>query len=201
MRYEREAEKLVIALLSSIIFTEGTIAEPTTWEIDPEHFSLAFEADHIGYQQQLGFFLEASGEFQIDLDAGEFLSGRVEVKADSIFTNNEDRDDHLRGRDFLNSRRHPIVVFEASEFLPNEDWTEGKLHGNLTLLGVTLPIVLDISLNKQAEYPFGHRKETLGVSASTIVERSHWGMDYALSNEMVGDAVKLRFEFEAVQRQ
>ena len=200
MTFLRESGKLAAALLYAVIFTEGINAEPVNWEIDPEHFSLAFEAEHIGYQKQLGFFLEASGEFRFDSDTREFFSGRVEVQANSIFTNNEDRDNHLKGRDFLNSRRHPIVLFEASEFLPNKDRTAGKLHGNLTLLGVTRSIVLDIILNKQAEYPFGHRKETLGVSANTIIDRSHWGMDYALSSKMVGDTVKLRFEFEAIQQ-
>jgi len=199
MKYLREGGRLFLALLSAAILNEGVNAEPTNWQIDPEHFSVAFEAEHIGYQMQLGFFLEARGQFRFNSDTGELFSGRVEVEADSIFTNNEDRDDHLRGRDFLNSRRHPVVVFETNEFLSNEDWSEGKLHGDLTLLGVTLPIVLDISVNKQDKYPFGHRKETIGISASTVIERSKWGMDYGVSNDMVGDKVMLRFEFEAVQ--
>ena len=200
MKYFREGGRLFLALLSAAILNEGVNAEPTNWQIDPEHFSVAFEAEHIGYQMQLGFFLEARGQFRFNSDTGELFSGRVEVEADSIFTNNEDRDDHLRGRDFLNSRRHPVVVFETNEFLSNEDWSEGKLHGDLTLLGVTLPIVLDISVNKQDKYPFGHRKETIGISATTIIKRSQWGMEYALSNDMVGDSVKLRFEFEAIQQ-
>ena len=200
MKYLREGGRLFLALLSAAILNEGVNAEPTNWQIDPEHFSVAFEAEHIGYQMQLGFFLEARGQFRFNSDTGELFSGRVEVEADSIFTNNEDRDDHLRGRDFLNSRRHPVVVFETNEFLSNEDWSEGKLHGDLTLLGVTLPIVLDISVNKQDKYPFGHRKETIGISATTIIKRSQWGMGYGLSNDMVGDSVKLRFEFEAIQQ-
>ena len=58
---------------------------------------------------------------------------------------------------------------------------------------------LNIKLNKFAKYPFGHRKETIGISASTVIDRSTWGMDYGVSNDMVGDEVILRFEFEAVQ--
>ena len=100
-------------------------AEPVNWEIDSEHFSIAFEADHIGYQSQLGLFLEAAGEFRFDAETLDLLSGRVEVQSGSIFTNNEDRDDHLRGRDFLNSRRHPLVLFEATGFLPNEERSGG----------------------------------------------------------------------------
>lgn len=174
-------------------------AEMADWEIDAEHFSIAFEAGHIGYQQQLGFFLEASGSFRYDTEAQELSAGRVEVVADSIFSNNKDRDNHLKGRDFLNVRRSPLIVFEATEFVPNGNDT-GSLRGNLTMIGETHPVELDVSLNKLARYPFGHRKETLGISASTTINRSQWGMDYGVANDMVGDLVRLRFEFEAVRQ-
>ena len=68
------------------------------------------------------------------------------------------------------------------------------------MLGITHLINLQVTLNKSERYPFGHRRETLGVSASAGIDRSKWGMDYGVSNDMVGDTVKLRFEFEAVQR-
>ena len=64
---------------------------------------------------------------------------------------------------------------------------------------MTHPIILDVKLNKIAEYPFGHRKKTIGISANTVIDRSIWGMDYGVSNDMVGNEVILRFEFEAVQ--
>ena len=183
-----------------LLCTSGLlIAQSARWEIDPEHFSIVFEVEHIGYQSQLGLFLEGSGEFDFDPETFEFFSGRVEIQAESIFSNNDDRDDHLRGSDFLNSRRYPTILFEASEFLLNQQRSGGELRGNLTLLGKTNPTTLNVKLNKLARYPFGHRKETIGISASTVIERSKWGMDYGVSNYMVGDKVILRFEFEAVQ--
>ena len=60
-------------------------------------------------------------------------------------------------------------------------------------------VVLDVTLNKAATYPFGHRKHTLGISARTTIERSRWGMDYGISRGMVGDAVELCFELEAMR--
>ena len=179
--------------------TAPALAEPADWEIDAEHFSIAFEAGHIGFQQQLGFFLEASGSFSYDTETQQLGAGRVEINAESIFSNNEDRDDHLRGRDFLNARRHPLIVFEASEYIP-VDASTGTLKGNLTIIGETHPVELNVFLNKQARYPFGHRKETLGISANAVINRSQWGMDYGVGNNMVGDEVKLRFEFEAIQQ-
>lgn len=178
-------------------------AEMADWEIDAEHFSIAFEAGHIGFQQQLGFFLEGSGNFRYDTESQEFGAGRVEVVADSIFSNNDARDNHLKGRDFLNARRNPVIVFEATEFVPDGNDTgalKGTLSGNLTMIGETHPVELEVSLNKLARYPFGHRKETLGISASATINRSQWGMDYGVANDMVGDLVRLRFEFEAIRQ-
>ena len=95
--------KIFLLLSFGLLGPSGAvIGQPVTWEIDPEHFSIVFETDHIGYQSQLGLFLEGSGEFDFDPGTFEFFSGRVEIQAGSIFSNNDDRDDHLRGRDFLN---------------------------------------------------------------------------------------------------
>ena len=69
----------------------------------------------------------------------------------------------------------------------------------LTLLGQTHPVALDVRLNKSGAYPFGHRKHTLGISASTTIKRSQWGMDYGVDRGMVGDEVKLNFEIEALR--
>jgi polyisoprenoid-binding protein YceI len=191
-----------LALLSTLVLAANLAqAEPADWEIDPEHFSIGFEAGHVGFQKQLGMFLEGSGSFRYDPATRELSSGHVEIEADSIFTNLRARDTHLRGRDFLSSRRNPLIVFEATEFTANAGDTNGSLTGNLTILGETHPVVLEVTINKQAEYPFGHRRETLGISANTTISRSLWGMDYGVADDLVGDEVMLRFEFEALRQE
>jgi polyisoprenoid-binding protein YceI len=178
-------------------------AESADWKIDPEHFSIAFEAEHIGFQKQLGMFLEGSGHFNYDPETRILNTGRVEIQAGSIFSNNKDRDKHLTGRDFLDSGKNPIIVFEATEFAPDNNSNgsqRGTLTGNLTLVGETHPVVLEVIINKQGKYPFGHRKETLGISARATILRSRWGMDYGVGNNLVGDEVTLRFEFEALRQ-
>ena len=183
------------------ITATNTNAEPADWEIDPEHFSIVFEAQHIGFQSQLGFFLEGTGSFNYDPESQELISGFVEIQSGSIFTNHQDRDDHLRSREFLSARRNPVIMFEASGYIPaNNPGGEGTLMGSLTMLGETHPVELTVIVNKQEKYPFGHRRETLGISASATIFRSRWGMDYGVSNEMVGDEVKLRFELEALRQ-
>ena len=177
-------------------FAAGAYAEAADWQIDPDHFSIVFEADHIGYQQQLGFFLEGSGRFRFDPETDVLSSGSVEIVSGSLFSNHDARDNHLKGRDFLDARRHALIVFEVSEYFV----ADGVLRGNLTMLDETHPVNLEVVVNKQAAYPFGHRKETLGISASAVILRSQWGMDYGVANKMVGDEVKLRFEFEAIRQ-
>ncbi len=178
----------------------GTLkAEPATFEIDDEHFSIAFLVDHVGYANQLGQFLQAEGRFVYDEDANELHSGEVIIQADSVFTNHERRDNHLRDSDFLHADRHATIRFEATEWQPGNG-RSGTLVGELTLLGETRPVELDVTLNKAAEYPFGHQRHTLGFSARASIERSEWGMTYGIDDGLVGDTVELIFEFEAIEQ-
>lgn len=186
-------------LAPALLLAGNAGAEPADWRIDPEHFSIAFDVEHIGYQRQIGLFRDASGSFRYDPEANELVEGRVVVEADSVFTDHDERDRHLRDDDFLDADDHPEIVFEATGWTPEAD-DRGTLAGRLTLLGRTHPVELDVTLNKRAEYPFGHGRETLGISARTTIARSGWGMDYAVDNGLVGDDVALRFEFEAIRQ-
>ncbi|TVS11073.1 MAG: YceI family protein [Wenzhouxiangella sp.] len=174
-------------------------AEPREFEIDPEHFSVGFLVSHIGYKQQLGMFREAEGHFVWDEDANELHSGEVVIQADSVFTNHDRRDRHLRSGDFLHARRHGAIRFEATHWEPREE-NSGTLRGELSLLGQTHPVDLDVTINRRAEYPFGHEEYTVGMSARTTIQRSQWGMSYALEDGLVGDDVELILEFEAIAR-
>jgi len=175
------------------------LADPAEFKIDEEHFSIGFLVDHVGYARQLGKFLEARGEFTYDEETRELHSGRVEVDASSVFTNHDDRDDHLRSDDFLDADQYPKVVFEATEYQAESD-NGGVLKGDLSLLGKTRPVELDVQLNKAAEYPFGHGEYTLGISATTTLKRSEWGMTYAVDDGLVGDEVEMMFELEAIRQ-
>ncbi|MEM7505682.1 MAG: YceI family protein, partial [Pseudomonadota bacterium] len=73
----------------------------------------------------------------------------------------------------------------------------GTVTGDLTLLGVTKPVTLDVTLNKTGPYPFGHKKKTMGISARGMVKRSDFGMTYALGG-IVGDEVEIVIEMEAI---
>ncbi|PCM45625.1 YceI family protein [Marinobacter sp. ANT_B65] len=173
-------------------------AAPANFEVDDEHFSMVFEIMHIGYAPVMGMFRKVEGEFVYDEDTRELASGQLAFKSQSIFTNHDKRDEHLTGKDFLHSKKYPDITFTVTTFQTTGEST-GVVSGELNMLGKTRPVELDITLNKAAEYPIGHKDYTLGISAETTLKRSEWGMDYGLDPALVGDEVKLRFGFEAIK--
>ncbi|SFM70997.1 YceI family protein [Marinobacter pelagius] len=184
------------SIITTLLVPPLAQAEPTTFTVDDEHFSMAFEIMHVGYAPVMGMFREVEGQFIYDEEARELSSGKLVFKSDSVFTNHKKRDNHLRDDDFLNSSEYPNITFNVTDFETTGENT-GKVTGDLTMLGKTNPVTLDVTLNKAAVYPFGHEKYTLGISAMTTLKRSDWGMTYGLDQAMVGDEVTLRFGFEA----
>ncbi len=187
-----------LALPAALAFSSAAMAEPKTYVIDDEHFSIVFEIMHIGYAPVMGMFREVEGEFVYDEEARELSSGQLVFKSNSVYTNHEKRDDHVRGEDFLSSKKYPEITYTITGFETTGENT-GKVTGDLAMLGQTKPVVLDVTLNKAAVYPFGHEEYTLGISASTTLKRSDWGMTYGIDQAMVGDEVTLRFGFEAIR--
>ncbi|WP_417566866.1 YceI family protein [Marinobacter sp.] len=187
-----------LALPAALALSPAAMAEPKTFVIDDEHFSIVFEIMHIGYAPVMGMFREVEGEFVYDEEARELSSGQLVFKSNSVYTNHEKRDDHVRGTDFLNSKKYPDITYTITDFETTGENT-GTVTGNLEMLGQTQPVVLDVTLNKAAVYPFGHEEYTLGISASTTLKRSDWGMTYGIDKAMVGDDVTLRFGFEAIR--
>ena len=175
-----------------------SLAEPARFEIDPEHVAVAFLVRHIGYADTLGQFLEVEGSFRYDEATKDLSDLEVTIEAESVFSNHEKRDDHVRGGDFLDADDHPEIRFVGTSATPSSD-TTGKVTGELTLLGVTRPVTLDVTLNKSGTYPFGHKRQVLGISARTTIKRSAFGMTYAVENGFVGDEVEVIIELEAIR--
>ena len=189
---------LVAALPIGIALAPGASAEPATFKVDPEHFSMGFEIVHVGYAPVMGMFRQVEGEFVYDEQTRELNSGKLVFKSDSVFTNHKKRDKHVTNKDFLNSSKHPDIVFTVTNFNTTGD-SSGQLTGNLEMLGQTNPVTLNVTLNKAAVYPFGHDNYTLGISAETSLKRSDWGMTYGVDEKLVGDEVTLRFGLEAIK--
>ncbi|SFR40439.1 Polyisoprenoid-binding protein YceI [Marinobacter gudaonensis] len=190
--------RTLVALPAALAISTGAMAEPRKFIVDDEHFSIVFEIMHIGYAPVMGMFREVEGQFVYDEEARELKSGQLVFQSDSVFTNHKKRDEHVRNEDFLNSEEYPEITYTVTGFETTGENT-GKVTGDLEMLGQTRPVVLDVTLNKSAVYPFGHEEYTLGISASTTLKRSEWGMTYGIEQAMVGDEVTLRFGFEAIR--
>ncbi|AOY87486.1 hypothetical protein BKP64_04435 [Marinobacter salinus] len=183
-------------LSSSLAISPLAHAEPTKFTVDDEHFSMAFEIMHIGYAPVMGLFREVEGQFVYDEETRELSLGELVFKSDSVFTNHTKRDEHLRKDDFLHSGKFPEITFTITAFETTGENT-GTVTGDLSMLGQTHPVELDVTLNKAAVYPIGHEDYTLGITATTSLKRSTWGMTYGLDPALVGDEVSLKFGFEA----
>ena len=174
-------------------------AEPARYEIDPEHAVIAFLVEHIGFARVLGSFGEVEGSYRFDDVTGTVSDVMVSVRAASVATQHDERDEHLRSDDFLDVRAFPELRFtaDAAERLSEREF---EITGQLSLLGITRPLTLRATWNKSADYPIGRNAYAMGVSARGSLRRSDFGMDYAIDNGWVGDEVEIIIEFEA-QRQ
>lgn len=187
-----------ISALCLTLTNSPAMAEPEKYELDPDHTSIAFMTMHIGYAKVIGLFREASGSFTFDEDALNLSDVKVTIETDSVYTNHEKRDQHLRSPDFLNSAEFPEMTFVGTSTEKLSD-SEGIVHGELTMLGQTHPLSLKVTFNKVGAYPFGDNY-SVGVSARGTVVRSQYGMTYAVENGWVGDEIDLMLEFEAIRQ-
>jgi len=183
--------------LTALGLAQPLQAEPIRWEIDPEHTVVAFTIMHAGYAKVLGRFNDVQGHFVYDPETQDLGEVRATIGAQSVDTAHEKRDNHVRSADFLAAGEHPEITFSAEGGTP-ETATSGTVTGDLTVRGVTQPVTLDVTLNKRADYPCCHGKETLGISATAEILRSDFGSTYALP-EFVGDTVSIMLEFEAIR--
>lgn len=186
-------------MLAVILANLSAQAEPRRYTLDPDHLVIAFKVRHLGFSDVLAQFLKASGSFVYDADARTVEDIRVEIDAASVFTNHEARDGHVRSGDFLAAEANPLITFVGTGSEPTGERT-GRIRGDLTVRGVTRPVVLDVTLIGAGHYPFLDKHYAVGVSASTTLNRSDFGMTYALEGGIVGDAVEVMLEFEAIRQ-
>ncbi len=191
-----------LTLCTALLATAPVQAQAARYEIDPDHLTVAFLVDHIGYAKVLGLFRSARGSYRFDEATATLSDVRIEVETASVFSNQRKRDDHLKGPDFLNSGEFPRMVFTAAGAKRTGERTF-DITGELEVLGKKQPLTLQATWNKSAESPMGGlggKPYVMGVSARGSFKRSAYGMNYAVANGWVGDEVPLIIEFEAVRK-
>ncbi len=164
-----------------------------TYTLDPYHTNLYWKANHFGFSNPSGKFATVTGTVTLDEAAPDKSSVNVTVNTGSVVTGIDLFNEHLRADKFFNSEKFPTATFVSSKVEPTGKDT-AKVTGDLTLVGVTKPVTLDVTLNKIGENPINKLK-TAGFTATGVVKRSEFGMTYALPG--VSDDVQITIDAEA----
>lgn len=175
-------------------------AGAATYKIDPAHSSVTFTVAHMGISKVHGRFDKFSGT--LDYTPGETKTWKTEAEIETagINTGVEDRDKHLRGPDFFNAEKFPIMTFKSVK-VSGVKGLKGKVHGELTLMGVTKPVVLAVEASGPATDPWGN--ERMGAVATTAINRKDFGLAWNKLLEtgglLVGEKVDITLELEFVK--
>lgn len=171
-----------------------------TWAIDPIHSEVAFTVRHMMVSKVRGRFSEFSGQITVGDDA---LASAVETEIvmNSITTDNEMRDNHLRTHDFFEVEKFPTMTFASTSVV--EKGGDYVVTGDLTIKGTTHPVELALEYNGSVTDPQGAQRA--GFSASTQISRKEFGVDIETplgedgKGVVVGDKITVTLEIEAVK--
>ena len=167
----------------------------TTWKLDPTHSELTFKVKHMMISNVKGEFTNFDAEIVADDDTFANAKVTATIETASVFTNNADRDTHLKSADFFNAEANPKITFESSAL-------NGDVTGNLTINGVTKPVTLDVDFGGVNVDPWGNTKA--GFSFEGKISRKDFGLNWNATLEtggvLVSDDVKIAGELQFVKQ-
>jgi polyisoprenoid-binding protein YceI len=170
------------------------------YTIDTAHSTLGFVARHAMVTNVKGKFLDFSGSLHLDGGDPAASTASLDVKMESIDTGSADRDGHLKGADFFKTDEFPTMTFRSTsaQALGGDDY---RITGDLSILGVTKPLTIDLEFNGSAKDPFGN--ERVGFEGKAEILRSEWGLTWNAALEtggvLVSDKIKLNFDISAIR--
>jgi len=178
------------------------LAHADTWQIDPAHTNVEFSVRHMMISNVKGQFQKTSGTITINVDDPTSAKIDATIDAASINTRVDKRDAHLKSPAFLDVDKYPTITFKSTkvEAAGPGKW---KVTGDLTLHGVTKPVVLDVEgTGTPITDPMGNTRA--GASASTKISRKDFGLTWNQPLEtggvMVGDDVAISIDVEAIKK-
>lgn len=184
--------KLFSVCTLSAWLTAGSLqAAPETYDIDVPHSGVTFRIQHL-LNKVHGRFNDFDAALTLDLKNLDNSHVEITIPVNSIDTGNKDRDAHLQTADFFTAEEHPNITFKSTEWKKTGE-NEFKITGDLSMNGITKPVVLDAKLNGFTEHPFNKKKVT-GWTATTTVNRSDWNILYGMP--MVGDEVVINLSVQ-----
>lgn len=179
--------KQLLAFLALLLVTGvGAFAADSTWRIDPAHSRVGFTVTHMMISEVGGTFKDFSGSLTQKGDDFDGSSVEVTIKAASINTDNDARDNHLRSADFFDAAKYPEITFKSTSFVKTGKDTY-TLSGNLTMHGVTKPVVMDAKLTGTAKNMKG--EPLVGFKAATSVNRYDYDLKWNRAIEAGGVVV------------
>jgi polyisoprenoid-binding protein YceI len=196
MQLRASAAVFALALLVPV-----TSPAADTYEIDPAHTSVQFSVRHMMISNVRGEFTKVAGKATGDVADPTATTVEATIDAASIDTRNEKRDEHLRGPDFLDAAKFPTITFKSTKVAKAGDgW---KLSGDLTLHGVTKPVVLDVTnVTAPTKDPWGNTR--IGASATTKIDRQDYGIVFNKTLDgggvLVGDEIAITIDVEVMKK-
>jgi polyisoprenoid-binding protein YceI len=215
-RHLRGADmKRLRALLLSLLVAGGVAVAPpggrsagatsasTVYIFDKGHTQVGFSWERTGLSRQQGRFTDVSGTIEFSPEAPETSRIDVTIRAASLQTGVDVLDRHLRSSDFFDVANHPVITFKGTQVTKTGD-KSGDVTGDLTILGVTKPVTLQVTWMFTGPHPLGkanaaYRDKTVSVfSAKGSLKRSAWGLDRIIP--MVGDDIQISIETELITK-
>ena len=194
--------KLAVAAVIALTWlTPCTGRAADTYEIDASHSSVQFSVRHMMISNVHGGFPKLSGKVVGDPANPTATTVEATIEAASVDTRNEKRDEHLRGADFLDVAKFPAIAFKSTKVeKAGESW---KLHGDLTLHGVTKPVVLDVTnVTAPMKDPWGNTR--VGATATTKINRRDYGIVFNKTLDgggvLVGDEISITIDVEVMKK-
>ena len=186
--------------LSALSAVQAALAD--VWVLDKTTTTVHFDYDYLGLSRQSGRFKDIEGRLELSPTEPERGAVDITIKAFAVSTGVAELDKLLRSPDFLDTARHPTIRFRSVGVRPAGE-RQGKVDGELTLMGVTWPVSLDVRWNYTGEHPLAAvnpsyaGKWVSGFSARTVIERSRWGLKRGIP--LISDQIEIRIEAEFIK--
>ncbi|HET7738741.1 MAG TPA: YceI family protein [Tepidiformaceae bacterium] len=171
-----------------------------TWNLDPNHSSIEFNARHMLFAKVRGSFAEFNVDAEVDESDLAASRATVTIDAASINTREENRDGHLRSADFLDAENHPKITFVTRQIKP-KGGNDYDIKGDLTIRGVTREVVFETEIGGPMADPWGNKR--ISITGETKVNRKDWGLNWNAAIEaggvLVGESITLQIDAELVK--
>ena len=185
--------KTILAAAALAASTVLAHAAPEAYKLDPSHSQVVFSYDHLGFSTTYGMFSGFDGEIMFDADDPANSSVKIEIPVSTMVTGWDARNDHFSSPDFFNASEFPAATFTSTNVEVTGENT-AKITGDLTAVGETKPVTLDVTFNKQGVHPM-QQKEWMGFNATATINRSDFNLGRFAP--AVGDEVDLIISVEA----